>query len=425
MQKVPLLDRLQRLGEEGRLHYLFVEAVDASALGGGKGDLIPQSNNSPNVADKVWPPIVINGFSVSLWLRIPDRPHQNGKLFLLDLSHTTGGGGDDATKSIHCEFLCIWYDMTTHEICAMSSSTSVNVRKCCEERFPPTELRPNVWHHCLLSYQPPKILRGLGGVVTRKATLKLHIDGYNLQNNEIKVDFVNLPPSSKVHVGVPNPVLASSGKIRGELPAWEMGILFMVNGNLSDKDATSIYSAGPEFTGLYWGDRPQRMSLSATATSTFAMLAESGENVNVARALWRRHVPQMEQTQLVHTHKQQPNQNHKLHDDIIASVGLLCSIKKERVVFGFGAHASSNNKSCKRLINMARIHSPQSVSTDAVVYGPQLICPVNFADKVQWISGPKVLLHLVHAIDDPRELALALRLLREICQNQHDRKRRQ
>ena len=74
---------------------------------------------------------------------------------------------------------------------------------------------------------------------------------------------------------------------------------------------------------------------------------------------------------------------------------------------------------------MARIHSPQSVSTDAVMYGPQLICPINFADKVQWISGPKVLLHLVHAIDDPRELALALRLLQEICQNQHDRKRRQ
>ena len=55
-----------------------------------------------------------------------------------------------------------------------------------------------------------------------------------------------------------------------------------------------MYTAGPDFPGLFWGDRPQRLSLAAAATATFVMLVENGEKGSVAGALRRRKVPNME-----------------------------------------------------------------------------------------------------------------------------------
>ena len=46
--------------------------------------------------------------------------------------------------------------------------------------------------------------------------LTLFIDGSPLKS-ETKVDVPTIPPNARVHIGVPNPVLASSGIVRGSL----------------------------------------------------------------------------------------------------------------------------------------------------------------------------------------------------------------
>ena len=49
-----------------------------------------------------------------------------------------------------------------------------------------------------------------------KAILTLFIDGRPLES-ESKVDVPTILPNARVHIGVPNPVLASSGIVRGAL----------------------------------------------------------------------------------------------------------------------------------------------------------------------------------------------------------------
>ena len=48
-----------------------------------------------------------------------------------------------------------------------------------------------------------------------------------------------------------------------------------------------MYTASPEFPGLFWGNRPQRLSLAAAATAAFVMLADNGEKGSVAYPIWK------------------------------------------------------------------------------------------------------------------------------------------
>jgi hypothetical protein len=96
-------------------------------------------------------------------------------------------------------------------------------------------------------------------MLSKKAILGLFVDGRPLEA-DIKVESVNLPPNSKVHIGAPNPDLGVSGYVRGSLPLWELGPTLMLSSLLSSLDATAIYMCGPDFQGMFWGDRPQRLS---------------------------------------------------------------------------------------------------------------------------------------------------------------------
>lgn len=434
MQKVPIEERLLKLAEEGRLRYIQIPKLDSTAvtpkttadnnnrglshsiIGGSTG--ASSSSNS----EKIWPPLVYTGFSYSLWLRIPlDSAPQNafGSLFLLDISShgstnsssnhnpfqsirdTSGTGMGSLSFNVPCDFCCIWYDLNQKQICVLTSSTPKND----PVRFSFSALRPGVWHHILITYQPSKRT-----LMNRKSNMSLHIDGRQI-DADVKVDSLSFPPSSRVHIGVSNPILSASGIVRGSLPIWELGPFFLTSGVLNNKDAMSIFSTGPDFLGLFWGDSPQRLSLTATATSTFAMLSEIGEKGSVATALRRRQMPEIEATgQVIRGGKKSSDNNN------LASVGLLCSINKDDVVFGYSAvsvRESKREKFCKFLINIARINH-ETVSTDALLLGnASRINPGSFADNIQWLGGTKVLLPLVNGVESSKSLALSLRLIRE------------
>jgi len=409
LQKVPVEDRFFHLAEKGRVKFINIESIDSSAL-----QNMPSSGTvssaSATGADKIWPPLVSAGFSYSFWLRIPLQPKgpKEGSLFLLDLSsHNYDNNVHHVTQTntsmAPSGFISVWFNTLNQEI-NVSTSSAPRTRPV---SLPKTSLCKGVWNHIILAYQPPK-----RSIMQKKATLSIHINGRPL-GNDIAVDHVNLPPTSQVHIGVPNPVFAASGIVRDPLPFWELGPNFLVSGILSSKDATAIFSAGPEFKGLFWGDRPQRLSLTATATATFAMLAEIGEKGSVASSLRRRNMPEVETSEQVLRGKNS-------QDDNLSSVGLDCSIKHENVVFGFNAHAyrySTGQKGWKVLVNTARLNKA-SVSTDAQILGSSsIIDPVNFADNLQWIGGPKLLFPLVNAVKSSATLALTLKIIRESSQS--------
>ena len=407
MQKVPVEERFQHLAKQDRVKYILIKSIDSTArtLTSTMGSATATSATS---GDKVWSAFASSGFSFSLWLRLPSNTSASlqGSLFLLDLSSNPNDVNVDEqtsmsmkSSSVTCDFLSIWYDIQNQQICVLTSATPRNI----PETIPLSPLSNGVWHHMLITYQPPK-----RSIVNKKASVFVHIDGRFL-SSEVKVENVNLPPTSSVHIGVPNPIFAASGIVRDSLVLWELGPCLFVTEALTSRDATSIFSAGPEFKGLFWGDRPQRLSSTATATATFAMLAEIEERGSVASALRKRNIADVELSGQVIRGK-------SIQNDSLSSAGLLCSLSSDRVVFGFNAYAhrcSDNEEGFQILVNIARINN-NNRSTDALLYGnSSIIDPVNFADNLQWIGGPKMLLPLVNAVKSSSTLALTLRVIRE------------
>ena len=156
------------------------------------------------------------------------------------------------------------------------------------------------------------------------------------------------------------------------------------------------------------------------------MLAENGEKGSVAGALRRRKVPSMEA--VGHVMRERGFIGGPVagpESDSLSAVGLLCKVAPENVVFGFRASSSTSRTKddpfssarrhfSRRLINISRISSCPTVSTDAVVYGySSIISPHCFADNVQWIGGPNILMPIVNAAQSSSSLSLALRMIRE------------
>jgi len=428
MQKVPLEDRIYKLAEQGRLKFLEVESVDASAKAvAGSSHSAPQSKND-SVA--VWSPLVSTGFTYCVWMR-QHHPVKDGSqcsLFVFDISSppvekSSEGSGSFPYGSSGHEFFSFWYDIPNQRFCVLSSSNSRGEPTC----FPVSPLPAGVWHHIQLTYEAPR-----RSILGKKAVITLYIDGRPVES-DAKVEAFNLPPTARIHVGVPNPVLASSGIVRGSLPLWDLGPALLMSTVLGLRDATAMYTAGPEFPGIFWGDRPQRLSLAAAATAAFVMLAENGEKGSVAGALRRRKVPSMEA--VGHVMRERGFGGGPVagpESDSLSAVGLLCKVAPENIIFGFRASSSSSsyvqsssmrdssssngsrNHFARRLINVSRINSGGSVSTDAVVYGhSSIISPNCFADNVQWIGGPNVLMPIINAAQSSSSLALSLRMIRE------------
>ena len=411
MQKVPIQERLYNLGEEGRLKFIEIGQVDESAkLDGSSGGTnnssthggtanantsSGSSGSGANAADRIWAPFASTGFSYSMWFRLPDSAAEAvaGSLFILDLSSNQSG-----------MFLSMWYDLQHSQVCVLSSTSARND----PHRFPKVIITSKVWHHVMVTYQPTK--RPMLG---RKSIVTLYVDGRPLEN-DVKVENISLPPTAQIHIGAPNPRLAASGVVRGSLPFWELGPSLMISKVLTSKEATAIYAAGPDFDGLFWGDRPQRMSFTASATALFSMLSDSGEEGSVAGALRRRQVPEVEAAG--HVMRERGS-----HDDSLLSVGLLCTVNPEDVIFGFRPSASvidklrnpSKKLLTRRLFNLARISNVETISEDGMIYGcSPIIVPQSFGSNLQWVGGPNILLPLVNASESVGTLSLALRLIR-------------
>ena len=412
MQKVPMEERLYKLAEEGRTKFIEVESVDMAAKIAAKtGAAAVASQGAAAQKEIIWTPFGSSGFTFSAWMRIPaSEETTTGSIFVLDLSTPPNDPNG-------VSYLSVWYDIQNQRFNVLSSSSHRNEPKF----FPASPLAAGVWHHIFLTFQPPK-----RAVMSRKSIMILCVDGRPLEI-EAKVDSILLPPTARMYVGVPNPVLATSGAVGGSLPPWELGTMLLVTTILGIRDATSIFAAGPDFAGIFWGDRPQRLSLAATATATFAMLAESGEQGSVAGALRRRGVPEVEAAG--HVMRERGFGGGPVagpESDLLTAVGLLCSIQPDAIALAFRASAahnaardglssSSKRHFSRRLANLARINSSNEfVATDAVVYGSgSVVTPHSFADNVQWIGGPNVLLPIVNAARSTTSMALALRLIRE------------
>jgi len=402
MSDVPMDELLYLLAEQGRLRFIEVEKVYASA------NFVTSVNNVVGVVpispvEKTWGPASSSGFSYSVWLRLSvsdSDENASGNIFILDLSGPPGQTKCDYVTEGQREFLSVWYDFQSQGFTVMASSS---VKAVC---FPISPLSLDVWHHVLLTFQPSKRTMAL----TKKTVLGLCVDGRALEA-DIKIDPLSLPPKTKLYIGVPNPFIAGSGMVRGDLPLWELGSTLLMSTILGPRDAMSIFAAGPDFCGQFWGDRPQRLSLTATATTTFSMLAGNGELGSLSEALKRRGVSD---EILNNSSDSGPD------PDSLSYMGLFCSVSPEYVVCAFRASSSTSNSNhrshySRRLMNIASINSNNGfLSTDAVVYGTgSIISPNCFADNVQWVGGPIVLLPIVNAAQSPKMLALALRLIRE------------
>ncbi|EJK46714.1 hypothetical protein THAOC_34604, partial [Thalassiosira oceanica] len=123
MQNVPLEERMYRLAEQGRLRFLEVESVDASARAiAASGGQAQASGRGADKAD-VWSPLVGTGFTFCVWMRQhhPVKDGSQASLFVFDISSPPveeadgsgraryGGGGGH-------EFFSVWYDIPRPEV---------------------------------------------------------------------------------------------------------------------------------------------------------------------------------------------------------------------------------------------------------------------------------------------------------------------
>lgn len=408
MHDVKADERLRRIAEKGRMMFLEVTSIDALA----------QSSASTNdlasgaAVEKVWTPLLGSGFAYSVWLRHNHSPDsdQAGNVYILDISSPENTNASTA-GSQEPTYLTVWYDTSSQRFTVVSSASHRGEPTC----FPVSPLAPNVWNHILLTYMPSKRT-----MMSRKSCFCMYVNGRALEA-DVKIEQVNLPPNSRALIGVPNPHLAASGIIRGRILVWELGPCILLSTVLLDLDATAIFAHGPNFPGLLWGDRPQRMSLSATGTLAFSMLAESGEPGSIASALKRRNIQKLEAAGY-------STMGHQEGDiDDLSGLGLYCTIPPDCLVFAFQASttasklrndvASRNNKSLvyERLVNLARLNvANENVATDAVIYGGEsLVTSMHFSDVLLRAGGPMLLIPIVNAATNPRDLAFALRLIRE------------
>jgi hypothetical protein len=419
LHKTKVEDRLHKAAEDGRLNFLEIDCMDSSSLKPGgflsAGVAAPGSSGG----ERVWTPMATSGFSFSVWFRYPKLKDESreGHIYLFDMANPTVSTSDGAHTPHNALFLSIWYDLQAQRFNVLSSTSYRGEPTC----FPVSPLVPGVWHHILLTYAPTK--RTMMG---RKSVFVMYVDGRPLEA-EVKIESVNLAPNAKVIIGAPNPSVAVSGVVRGMIPIWELGPCSMLSTVLMELDATAIFIHGPDFQGLFWGDRPQRLSLSATGSAAFALLAETGEPGSVASALRRREIARLEAAGTV-SREMGLGGPSDADNDSLASLGLLCTIPPDSVVFAYRAASWNHNALptlpepsqpkkrnwSEKLINMARINaSNEFVSTDAAIYGKAgVVNPRCFADNVQWAGGPQILMPLIFAAKSPKSLALALRLIR-------------
>ncbi|CAB9513000.1 expressed unknown protein [Seminavis robusta] len=237
LHQTKLEERLYACAHEGRLKFMEIESIDGSALTSeglaSAGTVAPVSGQG---SERVWTPLANSGFSYSMWLRhsAMGKDKTLGNLYVLDIS-SPASAQTDGQSSV---FLSVWYDVQNMTFNVVTSASN----KSDPISFPVSPLTPDVWHHILLTFTPPK----RQGMMSRKAMLNLFVDGRPLEA-DVKVESVNLPPNSKVIIGAPNPTLATSGIIRGSMPHWEVGSVLMLSTILLDLDATAIFTFGPDF----------------------------------------------------------------------------------------------------------------------------------------------------------------------------------
>ena len=70
--------------------------------------------------------------------------------------------------------------------------------------------------------------------------LSICVDGQPLEA-DIKTDVVSLPTTARMPIGVPNPELAISGIVRGQLQEWELGSTLLLSTLLTPRNATSQF----------------------------------------------------------------------------------------------------------------------------------------------------------------------------------------
>eukprot|EP00980_Cylindrotheca_fusiformis_P008522 scaffold1807_cov140-Cylindrotheca_fusiformis.AAC.14 len=418
LHKTRVEDRLYKAAEDGRLNFLEVDSVDSSALmpGGFLSAGIPAPGSSGG--ERLWTPMATSGFSYSVWFRFPKQGDDNreGKFFLFDMSNPLISTSDGPHTPQSAVFLSLWFDAQALRFNIFSSTQHGSEPVA----LPTSHLTPGVWHHIVMTYTPSK--RTMMG---RKSVLMLYVNGRPLET-EVKIDSVNLAPNAKVVIGTPNPFVAVSGVVGGKILSWDLGPTLLLSTVLTELDATAMFVHGPDFNGLFWGDRPQRLSLSATGSAAFALLAETGEQGSVASALRRRQIARLEAAGTVSRELGLGGANDD--NDSLVSLGLLCIVPPDCVIFAYragscnrstgsmqtGVSSTKKKQWSEKLTNMARINSNNEVvSSDAGFYGKAgVVTPRCFADNVQWGGGPKLLMPLVYAANSSRSMALALRLIR-------------
>ena len=419
LHKTKVEDRLYKASEDGRLNFLEIDCIDSSCLEPGgflsSGTAAPGSSSG---GERIWTPLAGGGFSFSLWLRYPKLKDENkeGNIYILDISNPSASSSTPGAQSP--AFFSTWYDVQNQRFNILSSSSYRGEPTC----FPVSPLIPDVWHHVLLTYSPTKRT-----MMARKSSCMIYVDGRALEA-DVKIESIAFPPNSRVLIGAPNPAVAVSGVVRGMLPIWDLGPTLMLSNVLMDLDATSMFIFGPDFQGLFWGDRPQRLSLSATGSAAFSMVAETGEPGSVASALRRREIARLEAAGTVSRELGLGGASDE-DNDSLGSLGLLCTVPPDNVIFAYRPSGMSDKlirpfqvetaagkkrSPLERLVNLARINGGNEVvSTDASVYGKAgIVHPKCFADNVQWAGGPELLMPVVNAADSSSHLALALRLMR-------------
>jgi hypothetical protein len=148
MQKVPLEERIYKLAEDGRIKFIEIESLDASAK-----SLACSSSASAQSTDTVWSPLVSTGFTYCCWLRQhhPIKDGSQHSLFIFDISSppvkkSTDGSGSFPYGSSGHDFFSFWFDVTNQRFCVLTSSNSRGDPTC----FPTSPLPTGVWHHIQL-----------------------------------------------------------------------------------------------------------------------------------------------------------------------------------------------------------------------------------------------------------------------------------
>lgn len=406
LKDIGLDEKLYKLADLGRINFIEIETLQDNYRSANL------NGESTSTEATLWQPSASSGFSFSAWIRLPySEEASSGNLCVFDISSNIYGSHKKISAG-KPEFISIWYDISYKGFKIISSASSKPIS------FPVSKLSPGMWHHILITYQPPK----RAAVLSRKAIIGLCIDGNPLEV-DIKIDPVSLRPSSSVYIGVPNPMLASSGIIRGALPSWDLGSTLLISKILGPKDALAIFAVGPKFHGQFWGDRPLRSSLSAVATSLFSMLAEN--SLNMSQSLEKRLLEELEGSSDV-TRNNIRDHCSGVDPVHLDAVGLYLKVHPDSVICALHATSSSNlfqddslvarrSQYARRLVNVAKINSNNDcVSSDATAYGLGCIAsPACFTESITWTGGVNVLLPIVNAAETHEVLALTLQIVRE------------